>query len=108
MLKLGVFLALVLTALVSYVLLIDSGTGVQPVAEKRQKEWVEVEQVDKNDLAKVELWAKGICRGVSVKEAAEALNVDPSLPSVISALTESLPETTRERAAAICRAELIT
>lgn len=99
------FLTIALTTLVSCGVLVGSHAGGKVVPKK---EWVEVEQVDNSDLVSVEEWAKGICRGVSVKEAAEALNVDPTLSAVVNDLTESLPESTRRRAAEICRAELIT
>lgn len=96
---------LALATLVSCAFLVGPHAGGTVMAKK---EWVEVEQIDKSDLASVEDWATGICREVSVREMAEALNVESTLSAVVNDLTESLPESTRERAAEICRAELIT
>jgi hypothetical protein len=76
------------------------------VSNKNKIEWVEGAHIDEDNLVSVEEWARGICRGVTVAEAAEDLHVEPSLTAVIDALTRSLPASTRERAAEICRAGL--
>jgi hypothetical protein len=78
------------------------------MTSKNPGESVKVEQIDGSDLGVTEEWARGICRGVKVSAAAEALNVEPSLPAVIEALTGSLPPLAQSRAAAICREELVT
>jgi hypothetical protein len=70
-------------------------------------EHVNIEQIDGSDLTTVEWWAAEVCRGVSVKDAADALHVESTRVAVVGALTDSLPPGVRERAAEICEGELL-
>lgn len=55
-------------------------------------------------------WAKGICRGVSIDEAAQSENVGPNVSEIMDALTKSLPvgmsDETLKEVAEVCRSEL--
>ncbi len=63
--------------------------------------------VDRNDLDELEKWARRLCKGVTVKDAARGLGVEASLDAVTNALTESLPRSKRERISQICRELLL-
>lgn len=62
--------------------------------------------VDGQDPIAVENWALGICREVTIEEAAQLLQVEPSLSSVLDALTGSLPKKTQGLARQICERQL--
>jgi hypothetical protein len=63
---------------------------------------VEVQNVDENDLQAVLDWARGICNGVTVEEAATLLNTGRTIDAVVGSLTDRLPDGTRDAAAQVC------
>lgn len=62
--------------------------------------------VDGEDPVAVSAWAHGICRTVTIGEAAKYLGVKATMSSVLDVLTDSLPESTRDMARQICEAQL--
>lgn len=61
-----------------------------------------VEEIDPRDSDALLQWAEGICMGLDIAAAAEAMNVAPTAEAIVGALTDSLPDDIRHEAIAVC------
>lgn len=65
-------------------------------------------QIDESDESALEKWAQNLCRGLSTEWLADALQVDPTIDSVVSRITESISDPgLRKRIDEICRREIL-
>jgi hypothetical protein len=62
--------------------------------------------IDETDPAAVKAWAGGICRGLSLPDAAALFETAPTISAVVSEVASGLPEVTREIAERACETEL--
>jgi DNA-binding transcriptional regulator YdaS (Cro superfamily) len=62
--------------------------------------------VDVSDLESVKRWARNMCRGFKVEEAARLLETEASISAVAAGLTSNLPEPAEAIARAVCEEEL--
>ncbi len=87
----------------------NSGAGSD---KQLQSGEIVVKNVDLSDRDAVLRWARGICRGVSVEEIADAESIEPTTAAAVQVLVGNLPEETpdqtRKEAAQVCANELET
>lgn len=97
---------LVLLSLLPPILVADHGArnSHNEIAQVSSEVYAEI--VDINDHKAVITWAKDICRGVSVEEAAKYFNTEATMDALIERYTDGLPDGTRQEVAQICEAEL--
>ena len=76
----------------------------ETVAMKREEDSARV--VDVNDLRAVKRWARNMCRGFNVEDAAHLLETEATVSAVAKSLTSNLPEPAEATARLICEAEL--
>lgn len=71
----------------------------------KRDEW-SARVVDVTDLESVKRWARNMCRGFKVEEAASLLNTEASISAVATGLTRNLSEPAESVARAVCEEEL--
>lgn len=62
--------------------------------------------IDETNQTAVEEWARGMCRGLSIKEAAAAFGTEPTTGAIADKISSDLPSATRIAARRACEAEL--
>jgi hypothetical protein len=71
---------------------------------RREEESARV--VDVHDLGAVERWARNMCRGFNIKDAAHLLETEATVSAVARSLARNLPEPAEATARLICEEEL--
>lgn len=72
----------------------------------KQRQYGIFETVDVDDPKAVSDWAAGMCRGLTVEEAASLFGSDPDRASVVDNVARTVPLKLRQIAAEACDAEL--
>jgi len=62
--------------------------------------------IDEHDFHAVERWARGMCRGLSVEEAARQFETESTIEAIADELAQGLPAKTYEAVRLGCKAEL--
>jgi hypothetical protein len=99
-LKCGIGVALLLAATLGALGQLDKSSSEVPVAQPR------IGIVDLTDPQAVAEWAAGMCRGLSVAQAASLFGVEPQLSTVVDNVAQSVPPEMRDIAADACESEL--
>lgn len=76
----------------------------ETIAMRREEDSARV--VDVNDLSAVKRWARNMCRGFDIEDAAHLLETEATVSAVAKSLTSNLPEPAETAARLICEAEL--
>lgn len=103
-----ILLIAVTSCVAALVLFVYQGYDSSAVGRDEPKaETVYVEPLDVSDGEAVLRWARNVCEGVRVSDAARYLGIEADLEGVVEVLTESIPEPVRQDAIRVCQRHLI-